>query len=143
MNLNIIGVTGSNGKTTTKEMLAAILSVNNSVLFTQGNLNNDIGVPLTLLKISPEHRYAAIEMGANHAGEIAYTSRVANADVVIITNVGAAHLEGFGDVNGVAHAKGEIIKTLNPNGVAILNADDAFLIIGKTLPIHEKLLRLV
>jgi len=126
MNLNIIGVTGSNGKTTTKEMLAAILSVNNSVLFTQGNLNNDIGVPLTLLKISPEHRYAAIEMGANHAGEIAYTSRVANADVVIITNVGAAHLEGFGDVNGVAHAKGEIIKTLNPNGVAILNADDAF-----------------
>ncbi|MEN9596338.1 MAG: UDP-N-acetylmuramoyl-tripeptide--D-alanyl-D-alanine ligase [Pseudomonadota bacterium] len=126
MNLNIIGVTGSNGKTTTKEMLAAILSVNNSVLFTQGNLNNDIGVPLTLLKISPEHRYAAIEMGANHAGEIAYTSRVANADVVIITNVGAAHLEGFGDVNGVAHAKGEIIETLNPNGIGILNADDAF-----------------
>ncbi len=126
MDLKIIGVTGSNGKTTTKEMLAAILSVNNSVLFTQGNLNNDIGVPLTLLKLSPEHRYAVIEMGANHAGEIAYTSRFVKADVAIITNVGAAHLEGFGDVNGVARAKGEIIETLNINGVAVLNVDDAF-----------------
>jgi UDP-N-acetylmuramoyl-tripeptide--D-alanyl-D-alanine ligase len=119
MDLKIIGVTGSNGKTTTKEMLAAILSVNDSVLFTQGNLNNDIGVPLTLLKLSPEHPYAVIEMGANHSGEIAYTSRFTKADVAIITNVGAAHLEGFGDVNGVARAKGEIIETLNPNGVAV------------------------
>ena len=126
MDLKIVGVTGSNGKTTTKEMLAAILSVNDSVLFTQGNLNNDIGVPLTLLKLSPEYHYAVIEMGANHIGEIAYTSYFAKADVAIITNVGAAHLEGFGDVNGVARAKGEIIETLNPNGVAILNADDAF-----------------
>jgi UDP-N-acetylmuramoyl-tripeptide--D-alanyl-D-alanine ligase len=126
MPAKIVGVTGSNGKTTTKEMLAAILSVNDSVLFTQGNLNNDIGVPLTLLKISSENRFAVIEMGANHVGEIAYTSRLTNADVVIITNVGAAHLEGFGDLNGVAKTKGEIIETLNPNGVAILNRDDAF-----------------
>jgi UDP-N-acetylmuramoyl-tripeptide--D-alanyl-D-alanine ligase len=126
MDLKIVGVTGSNGKTTTKEMLAAILSVKDSVLFTQGNLNNDIGVPLTLLKLSPEHHYAVIEMGANHSNEIAYTSRLAAPDVVIITNVGAAHLEGFGDVNGVARAKGEIIETLNPNGVAVLNRDDAF-----------------
>ena len=140
MALKIIGVTGSNGKTTTKEMLAAILSVNNSVLFTQGNLNNDIGVPLTLFKISPEHRFAVIEMGANHAGEIAYTSRVANADVVIITNVGAAHLEGFGDVNGVARAKGEIIETLNPNGVAILNADDAFFDYWKNVADSRKII---
>lgn len=123
----IVSVTGSNGKTTTKEMLAAILHVNDNVLFTQGNLNNDIGVPLTLLKLSPEHRYAVIEMGANHAGEIAYISRLAQADVVIITNVGAAHLEGFGDLNGVARAKGEIIETLKSTGTAILNADDAFL----------------
>lgn len=123
----IIGVTGSNGKTTTKEMLAAILGVSENVLFTQGNLNNDIGVPLTLLKLSPEHRYAVIEMGANHIGEITYTSHLAQADVVIITNVGAAHLEGFGDLNGVARAKGEIIETLKSNGTAILNADDAFL----------------
>lgn len=123
----IVGVTGSNGKTTTKEMLAAILGVSEKVLFTQGNLNNDIGVPLTLLKLSPEHHYAVIEMGANHAGEISYTSRLAQADVVIITNVGAAHLEGFGDLNGVARAKGEILETLKSNSTAILNADDAFL----------------
>ncbi len=122
----IVGVTGSNGKTTTKEMLAAILGVNDSVLFTQGNLNNDIGVPLTLLKLSSENRYAVIEMGANHLGEITYTSRLAAPDVAIITNVGAAHLEGFGDVNGAARAKGEIIETLNSNGVVVLNHDDAF-----------------
>jgi len=126
MDVKVIGVTGSNGKTTTKEMLAAILCVNDEVLFTQGNLNNEIGVPLTLLRLSPEHRYAVIEMGANHVGEIAYTSKLTNSDVVIITNVGAAHLEGFGDMNGVARAKGEIIETLGANGVAILNADDAF-----------------
>ncbi len=126
MALKIVGVTGSNGKTTTKEMLAAILSVNDSVLFTQGNLNNDIGVPLTLLKLSPENRFAVIEMGANHVGEITYTSKIAKSDVVIITNVGAAHLEGFGDLNGVAKTKGEIIETLNLNGVAVLNRDDAF-----------------
>lgn len=127
MPAKIVGVTGSNGKTTTKEMLAAILEVSEKVLFTQGNLNNDIGVPLTLLKLSPKHRYAVIEMGANHAGEIAYTSGLAQADVVVITNVGAAHLEGFGDLNGVARAKSEIIETLKSNGTAILNADDVFL----------------
>jgi UDP-N-acetylmuramoyl-tripeptide--D-alanyl-D-alanine ligase len=126
MPAKIVGVTGSNGKTTTKEMLAAILSVNDSVLFTQGNLNNDIGVPLTLLKLSPENRFAVIEMGANHIGEIAYTSKLTNADVVIITNVGAAHLEGFGDLDGVAKTKGEIIETLGENGIAVLNRDDAF-----------------
>jgi UDP-N-acetylmuramoyl-tripeptide--D-alanyl-D-alanine ligase len=126
MPAQIVGVTGSNGKTTTKEMLAAIFSVNNSVLFTQGNLNNDIGVPLTLLKLSPENRFAVIEMGANHVGEIAYTSNLAKPDVVIITNVGAAHLEGFGDLNNVAKTKGEIIETLNSNGVSVLNRDDVY-----------------
>ena len=126
MPAKIVGVTGSNGKTTTKEMLAAILSVNDCVLFTQGNLNNDIGVPLTLLKLSPENRFAVIEMGANHVGEISYTSKITNADVVIITNVGAAHLEGFGDLNGISRAKGEIVETLNSNGIAVLNRDDAF-----------------
>jgi UDP-N-acetylmuramoyl-tripeptide--D-alanyl-D-alanine ligase len=126
MDLKLIGVTGSNGKTTTKEMLAVILSVHDDVLFTRGNLNNEIGVPLTLLRLSPKHRYAVIEMGANHSGEIAYTSRFAKADVAVITNVGAAHLEGFGNLNGVARAKAEIIETLNPNSIAILNADDAF-----------------
>ncbi|MGR9014087.1 MAG: UDP-N-acetylmuramoyl-tripeptide--D-alanyl-D-alanine ligase, partial [Gammaproteobacteria bacterium] len=107
--VSVVGITGSNGKTTVKEMTAAILSgagnasapasslnpVGNT-LFTQGNLNNDIGVPLTLLRLNAHHRYAVIEMGANHPGEIEYTSKYAQADVAIITNVGAAHIEGFG-----------------------------------------------
>ncbi|MFI3136474.1 MAG: UDP-N-acetylmuramoyl-tripeptide--D-alanyl-D-alanine ligase [Methylococcaceae bacterium] len=129
----VVGVTGSNGKTTAKEMLAAILGVNAAVLYTQGNLNNDIGVPLTLLRLQDEHHYAVIEMGANHAGEIAYTSACAKPDVVLITNVGDAHLEGFGSAEGVAQAKGEIIETLKADGVAVLNQDDRFYNYWKTL----------
>jgi len=124
--VSVVGITGSNGKTTVKEMVAAILSVNGNTLFTQGNLNNEIGVPLTLLRLNEQHRYAAIEMGANHPGEIEYSSQYAQADVVIITNVGAAHIEGFGSVDGVAKAKGEIIQTLKQDGVAVLNRDDAY-----------------
>jgi UDP-N-acetylmuramoyl-tripeptide--D-alanyl-D-alanine ligase len=124
--LSVVGITGSNGKTTTKEMVAAILGTNAPVLFTQGNLNNDIGVPLTLLKLNEQHRYAVIEMGANHAGEIAYTSQYVDADVVIITNAGAAHLEGFISLQGVAKAKGEIIETLRGDGVAVINHDDDY-----------------
>ena len=124
--LSVVGITGSNGKTTVKEMVAAILAVNAPILFTQGNLNNDIGVPLTLLRLNEQHRYAVIEMGANHAGEIAYTSTYAQADVVIITNAGAAHLEGFGSLEGVAKAKGEIIETLKKDGIAIINHDDDY-----------------
>jgi UDP-N-acetylmuramoyl-tripeptide--D-alanyl-D-alanine ligase len=124
--LSVVGITGSNGKTTVKEMVAAILAVNDPVLFTQGNLNNDIGVPLTLLRIDEQHRYAVIEMGANHAGEIAYTSAYAQADVVIITNAGAAHIEGFGSLEGVAKAKGEIIETLKKDGIAVINHDDDY-----------------
>lgn len=126
LSLKIAGVTGSNGKTTVKEMLASILGVNAPVWYTQGNLNNDIGVPLTLLCLKPEHRYAVIEMGANHAGEIAYTSSFVAADVVIINNVGAAHIEGFGSLEGIAKAKGELVETLKAAGVAVLNYDDAF-----------------
>jgi UDP-N-acetylmuramoyl-tripeptide--D-alanyl-D-alanine ligase len=123
---SVIGITGSNGKTTVKEMVAAILSVNGNTLFTPGNLNNDIGVPLTLLRLNEQHRYAVIEMGANHPGEIEYTSRYAQADVAVITNVGPAHIEGFGSVDGVAKAKGEIIQTLKQDGVAVLNRDDDY-----------------
>ncbi len=130
--LSVVGVTGSNGKTTVKEMVASILAVNASVLYTQGNLNNDIGVPLTLLRLDETHRYAVIEMGANHAGEIAYASHYAQADVVIITNAGAAHLEGFGSVEGVAKAKGEIIETLKSDGFAVINKDD----LVKILELH-------
>jgi UDP-N-acetylmuramoyl-tripeptide--D-alanyl-D-alanine ligase len=124
--VKVVGITGSNGKTTVKEMTAAILGVADSVLYTKGNLNNDIGVPLTLLRLNEDHRYAVIEMGANHAGEIAYTSQYAKADVVILNNAGAAHIEGFGSLEGVAKAKGEIIETLKANGVAVLNKDDKY-----------------
>ncbi|MGZ5008104.1 MAG: UDP-N-acetylmuramoyl-tripeptide--D-alanyl-D-alanine ligase [Methylobacter sp.] len=128
--VSVVGITGSNGKTTVKEMVAAILGASDpaqgNTLFTQGNLNNDIGVPLTLLRLNEQHRYAVIEMGANHPGEIEYTSQYAQADVVIITNVGPAHIEGFGSVDGVAKAKGEIIRTLKQDGVAVLNRDDVY-----------------
>lgn len=122
----VVGITGSNGKTTVKEMVAAILSVTGNVLYTQGNLNNDIGVPLTLLRLNEQHRYAVIEMGANHPGEIAYTGRFVQADVAVITNAGPAHLEGFGSIEGVAKSKGELYQSLKQTGTAIINRDDAF-----------------
>lgn len=122
----LVGITGSNGKTTVKEMIAAILGVAAPVLKTQGNLNNDIGVPLMLLKLTDEHRFAAIEMGANHAGEIAYVAGLAKPEVAVISNAGAAHLEGFGSLEGVASAKGELMASLGPQGTAVLNADDRF-----------------
>ena len=131
--LKVCAITGSNGKTTVKEMIAAILAVNAQVLFTQGNFNNDIGVPLTLLRLNQQHQFAVIEMGANHQGEIAYTSHYAKADVAVITNVGAAHIEGFGSIAGVAQAKAEIIQSLADDGVAILNADDHFYSLWKEL----------
>jgi UDP-N-acetylmuramoyl-tripeptide--D-alanyl-D-alanine ligase len=138
--LAVIGVTGSNGKTTVKEMLAAILAINDPVLFTHGNLNNDIGVPLTLLALDEQHRYAVIEMGANHAKEIAYTSHYAEADVVIITNAGAAHIAGFGSLDGVAKAKGEIIETLKKTGTVIINHDDEYFSYWKSVAGNRALL---
>ncbi len=122
----LIGVTGSNGKTTVKEMIASILAECGDILSTKGNLNNDIGVPLTLLSLQPEHQYAVIEMGANHSGEIAYTAALAKPDIAVITNAASAHLEGFGSIEGVARTKGEIISALSDTGTAILNRDDQF-----------------
>jgi UDP-N-acetylmuramoyl-tripeptide--D-alanyl-D-alanine ligase len=119
----VVAVTGSNGKTTVKEMLAAILGRVHPVLATQGNLNNDIGMPLTLMRLQDE-THAVVEMGANHAGEIAYLSRIAEPDVAILNNAGRAHLEGFGSVEGVARAKAEILEGLRPDGVFVYNADD-------------------
>lgn len=104
----VFAITGSNGKTTTKEILAAILARAGETLYTQGNLNNDIGVPLTLLRLRDAHRHAVIEMGANHVGEIAYLVSIAEPDVAVITNVAPAHLEGFGDFAGVIAAKTEM-----------------------------------
>ncbi|OOZ41881.1 UDP-N-acetylmuramoyl-tripeptide--D-alanyl-D-alanine ligase [Solemya pervernicosa gill symbiont] len=122
----LVAVTGSNGKTTVKEMLAAILGVGGEVLATEGNLNNDIGMPLTLLRLEDEQTAAVIEMGANHAGEIAYLTEIARPNVALITNAGNAHLEGFGSLEGVAEAKGEIFSGLSSDGVAVINADDRF-----------------
>ncbi len=122
----VVGLTGSNGKTTVKELLAAILEGCGATLATQGNLNNDIGLPLTLLRLRRSHRYAVIEMGANHPGEIEYLTRLTQPDVALINNAGPAHLEGFGSVEGVARAKGEIFSGLAATGVAVINADDAY-----------------
>ncbi len=122
----VIGVTGSNGKTTLKELIAACLSHKAATLATQGNLNNDIGMPLMLARIDASHRFAVLEMGANRAGEIAYLAKLANPDVVVITNAGPAHLEGFGSIEGVAHAKGEILQNAVRPQAAVLNADDQY-----------------
>lgn len=122
----LVALTGSNGKTTVKEMIAAILRKRGKVLATTGNLNNDIGVPLTLMRLQEEYDYAVIEMGANHIGEIAYLTQLAQPDVAVITNAGPAHLEGFGGLDGVARGKGEIFQGLGPDGVAIINHDDRY-----------------
>lgn len=129
--LPVIAATGSNGKTTLKNMLAAILTAacegdDSQVLATQGTLNNHLGLPLTLARLSAKHRYAAIEMGMNHFGEIAYLTKLTRPNVAIITNAAASHLEGVGDLAGVARAKSEIFLGMPKNGIAILNRDDAF-----------------
>lgn len=126
VNPKSVAVTGSVGKTTVKEMMAAILNRIGNVLATAGNFNNDIGAPLTLLRLTEQHQYAVMELGANHLGEIAYTSALVKPEVSIITNVAAAHLEGFGDLFGVARAKGEIYGTLSQHGVAIVPLDSEF-----------------
>jgi UDP-N-acetylmuramoyl-tripeptide--D-alanyl-D-alanine ligase len=126
VNPKSVAVTGSVGKTTVKEMMAAILDRIGNVLATAGNFNNDIGAPLTLLRLTEQHQYAVMELGANHLGEIAYTSSLVKPEVSIITNVAAAHLEGFGDLFGVARAKGEIYGSLGADGVAIVPLDSEF-----------------
>ncbi len=122
----LIALTGSNGKTTVKEMLSAILAVKGEVLATLGNLNNDLGVPLTLLRLRQQHDYAVIEMGANHFNEIAFLTNIGKPNVAILNNAGASHLEGFGDVKGVSRAKAEIFQGLSDSGIAIINADDDY-----------------
>ncbi len=118
-----VAITGSCGKTTVKEMVASIMEQKGRVLFTAGNFNNDIGVPLTLLRSTPEDDFAVIEMGANHIGEIAYTTQLVQPDVALVNNVAAAHLEGFGSMDGVKQAKGEIYQGLTSGAVAVVNLD--------------------
>lgn len=127
--LPVIGLTGTNGKTTTKELIAAVLSRKFNVTATAGNFNNDIGVPLTLLRITPETQIAVVEMGANHPDDIAKLVKVSQPDYGLITNVGRAHLLGFGSIQGVARAKGELYKWLgsHPGSLIFLNEDDSLL----------------
>jgi UDP-N-acetylmuramoyl-tripeptide--D-alanyl-D-alanine ligase len=126
----LVAITGSNGKTTVKEMLSAILAAQagaaDKVLATQGNLNNDIGMPLTLLRLRDTHRYAVIEMGMNHVGEIDYLTRIARPDVALVNNAAPAHIGNLGSLETIARAKGEIYAGLTEKGTAIVNADDAF-----------------
>lgn len=128
--LPVIALTGSNGKTTTKEMLRSILAVHSgdaeSVLATEGNLNNDIGVPLTLLRLRMQHRFAVIEMGMNHLGEIDYLTRLAEPDVALVINAGTAHIGELGSREAIAQAKGEIYAGLKPGGIAVINMHDRF-----------------
>lgn len=136
--LKTLALTGSCGKTTVKEMSAAILATKGQVLATAGNFNNDIGVPLTLLRLTPADKYAVIELGANHLGEIAYTTNLVKPDVALINNLAAAHLEGFGSLMGVAKAKGEIFEGLVPEGSAIINLDSNQLSLWQpTLASHQ------
>ncbi|MGX9461021.1 UDP-N-acetylmuramoyl-tripeptide--D-alanyl-D-alanine ligase [Shewanella sp. A14] len=121
-----VALTGSNGKTSVKEMLATILSQHHQVLFTAGNFNNEIGVPLTLLRLSEGDEYGVFELGANHRGEIDYTSSLVQPQVALVNNVGSAHLEGFGSLDGVAEAKSEIFNHLGKDGTAVINADDKY-----------------
>ena len=133
----LVAITGSNGKTTVKEMLAAILRAatgsEESVLATKGNFNNDIGLPLTLLRLRTTHRYAVIEMGMNHPNEIDYLTRIARPDVALINNATGAHLQGLGSVEGVALAKGEIFAGLVSEGAAVINADDVYAALWRNL----------
>jgi UDP-N-acetylmuramoyl-tripeptide--D-alanyl-D-alanine ligase len=124
--LALVAVAGSNGKTTAKEMTAAILARMGSVMATHGNLNNHIGVPVTLMRLEQSHRSAVVEMGANRVGDVAELMRIAQPTVGLITNAGAEHLEGFGDLDGVARGEGEAVSTLSAEGTAVINADDAY-----------------
>ncbi|MFQ5643130.1 MAG: UDP-N-acetylmuramoyl-tripeptide--D-alanyl-D-alanine ligase [Thiogranum sp.] len=129
----VLAVTGSNGKTSVKEMLASILRCCGEVLVTKGNLNNDIGVPQTLFGLSSGHDYAVIELGANHPGEIAYLTDIVQPTVALVNNAGPAHLEGFGDLAGVARAKGELFERAAEDTVCIINTDDAYADVWRSL----------
>ena len=131
--LPLVAITGSNGKTTTREMLSAILGRCGETLTTRGNFNNEIGLPLTLSGLDARHRFAVVELGANHPGEIAALTAMAQPSIAIINNAGPAHLEGFGSLEGVARAKGELFEGLAADGVCILNADDDFTALWRSM----------
>ena len=123
----VVGITGSNGKTTVKEMVAAILQRRGDVLATRGNYNNELGLPLTLFRLKPEHRFAVLEMGAGKTGDIAYLADIARPDVGLVNNIAPAHLEGFGSLEGVARTKGAMFASLPKDGWAVMNADEPWM----------------
>ncbi len=139
INCPIIALTGSNGKTTVKEMIASILPAPSHA--TKGNLNNHIGAPLSVFQLNDQHRYAVFELGASHAGEIAHTVAIVRPEVTLINNIAPAHVEGFGSIDGVAQAKGEIHQGLSSTGTAIINDDDAYAHFWDKLLIDNKVLR--
>jgi UDP-N-acetylmuramoyl-tripeptide--D-alanyl-D-alanine ligase len=124
LDISVVAITGSNGKTTTRKMTTDVVSCKFKTLSTIGNYNNEIGVPLTLLQLSPEHEWAVVELGTNSHGEIARLTKICMPDIGVITNIGPAHLEGLGSLEGVMQEKGQLINYLKPNGKAVLNADD-------------------
>ena len=138
----VVAITGSNGKTTVKEMLAAILrattGADEKVLATQGNLNNDIGLPLTMLNLNQQHEFAVLEMGMNHRGEIRYLTHLAKPDVALVNNAGSAHIGELGSYEAIAEAKGEIFEGLSKKGIAIINADDVFAELWKKISSKNK-----
>ena len=121
---SVVGITGSNGKTTTRQFTAAVVSQKYNTLATAGNFNNEIGLPLTLLGLEFDHQWALVELGTNNPGEIARLAAICSPDIGVITNIGPAHLEGLGSIEGVAQEKGSLISGLQKNGTAVLNADD-------------------
>jgi UDP-N-acetylmuramoyl-tripeptide--D-alanyl-D-alanine ligase len=133
MPARVIGITGSNGKTTTKDMLTSILALEARVLSTSGNYNNELGVPLTLFGLDESHQFMVLEMGAGKAGDIRYLAAIAKPEVGVITSVGPAHLDGFGDEQGVARAKGEMYEALPAEGFAVLNMDEPWLPVWREL----------
>jgi len=139
--LPLVAVTGSNGKTTVKEMITSILSAaKGKVLATRGNLNNDIGMPLTLLCMNENHNYAVIEMGMNHEGEIRYLTKIAQPNVALVNNAGTAHIGEVGSREAIARAKGEIFEGLTDDGIAVVNADDDFADYWKSLNKNRKII---
>lgn len=123
----VVGITGSNGKTTVKEMVASILRQQGRVHATDGNFNNELGLPLTLFKLDKSHDYAVLEMGASNPGDVAYLAAIAQPEVGLVTNIGPAHLQGFINEEGVARAKGELFAALRCDGAAVMNADEPWL----------------
>jgi len=122
--VSVVAITGSNGKTTTRQLTAGIVSRQFNMLATAGNFNNEIGLPLTLLELSPDHQWAVVELGTNNPGEIARLTAICSPDIGVVTNIGPAHLEGLGSLEGVMREKGDLIKGLGRDGQAVLNADD-------------------